>query len=409
MTIEVSENVAASRLNQAKYSVFLTFFICGFIFASWAARIPLVMELFAINSASMGLFLLCAAAGSLTALAIAGWVNNHFSSAHTVLSSALIFSGGMAIVAFSALIPSQWLLGGGLFIFGFGFSLCDVAMNLEGTQVEQRLAYSIMPKLHAFFSFGTVTGAAFGAVLEYLKFGFTFPMLILVSVVGISLVFCSRYYLATAQANQQADNGNEQTRTSPFAAWLEPRTLLIGFTVLAVSLLEGAAFDWLPLGVLTGFKINGEPPAGWMGSMALALFVTTMTTMRWFGGLLLDKYGRTKVLRVCIALSIAGLFIFGFSPDLSMAIPGIILWGVGSALGFPVGMSAAADEPEHAASRIAVVAAIGYCSLLTGPPLLGFLANSIGVKNALLLLIIPLCLSLMVVSQLNAKPAVEQP
>ncbi|MBK5074245.1 MFS transporter [Budviciaceae bacterium CWB-B4] len=393
---------------RAKYAVFLTFFLCGFVFASWAARIPLVMSIFSINSAQMGLFFLCAAAGSLTALIIAGWITSRFSSAFTVMLSALVFSLGMGSVAVSALLPSQWLLGGGLFIFGFGFSLCDVAMNLEGTQVEQRLGYTIMPKLHACFSFGTVTGAACGALLEFLQVGFTLPLLLLVIGAAVLLLWCSSRYLSAGTRYHAVEHTENQPRSNPFAAWLEWRTLAIGFTVLATSLLEGAAFDWLPLGVVTGFTLDGVEPAGWMGSMTLALFVAAMTSMRWFGGLLIDKYGRVVVLRVCTVLSITGLMIFGFSPNLSMALPGILLWGIGCALGFPVGMSAAADEPRHAASRIAVVAAIGYCSLLTGPPLLGFLANAFGVKNALLLLVIPLCISLLLVSKLGVVAPVKE-
>ncbi|MBK5143998.1 MFS transporter [Budviciaceae bacterium BWR-B9] len=393
---------------RAKYAVFLTFFLCGFVFASWAARIPLVMSIFSINSAQMGLFFLCAAAGSLVALILAGWITSRFSSAFTVMVSALVFASGMGSVALSALLPSQLLLGAGLFVFGFGFSLCDVAMNLEGTQVEQRLGYTIMPKLHACFSFGTVTGAACGALLEYLRVGFTLPLLSLVIGAAILLLWCSGRYLSAGTGYHAVTSTENQTKGNPFAAWLEWRTLVIGFTVLAASLLEGAAFDWLPLGIVTGFTLDGAEPAGWMGSMALALFVTAMTSMRWFGGALIDKYGRVIVLRVCILLSITGLLIFGFSPNLSIAIFGILLWGVGCALGFPVGMSAAADEPQYAASRIAVVAAIGYCSLLTGPPLLGFLANIFGVKNALLLLVIPLCISLMLVSKLGAVAPVKE-
>ena len=63
---------------------------------------------------------------------------------------------------------------------------------------------------------------------------------------------------------------------------------------------------------------------------------------------------------------------------------GIVLWGVGASLGFPVGMSAAADDPAKAAARVSVVSTIGYTAFLAGPPLLGFLGSRFGVLNALL-------------------------
>jgi cyanate permease len=46
-------------------------------------------------------------------------------------------------------------------------------------------------------------------------------------------------------------------------------------------------------------------------------------------------------------------------------------------------MSAAADDPARAASRVSVVSSIGYCAFLAGPPLIGFLAHRTSVLHAL--------------------------
>jgi cyanate permease len=61
---------------------------------------------------------------------------------------------------------------------------------------------------------------------------------------------------------------------------------------------------------------------------------------------------------------------------------GIFAWGLGAALGFPVGMSAAADDPARAAARVAAVATVGYFAFLVGPPLLGFLGEQFGLLSA---------------------------
>ena len=63
---------------------------------------------------------------------------------------------------------------------------------------------------------------------------------------------------------------------------------------------------------------------------------------------------------------------------------GAAIWGVGASLGFPVGMSAAADEPARAPMRISVVSTIGYGAFLAGPPLLGLLGESFGILRSLL-------------------------
>ncbi len=65
-----------------------------------------------------------------------------------------------------------------------------------------------------------------------------------------------------------------------------------------------------------------------------------------------------------------------------------MLWGLGSSLGFPVGMSAAADDPATAAARVSTVATIGYCAFLVGPPVIGFLGEHVGLLHALLLVLV---------------------
>ena len=89
------------------------------------------------------------------------------------------------------------------------------------------------------------------------------------------------------------------------------------------------------------------------------------------------------VLRVLFVLGDRGLSAGGLRQHW-LAFIGCAIWGVGASLGFPVGMSAAADDPERAAMRLSVVATIGYTAFLAGPPLLGFLGDHFGILNALL-------------------------
>ena len=60
-----------------------------------------------------------------------------------------------------------------------------------------------------------------------------------------------------------------------------------------------------------------------------------------------------------------------------------MLWGFGSALGFPVGMTAAADDSRRAAGRLSVVTSIGYTAFLAGPPFVGLLGNHVGTLHSL--------------------------
>jgi MFS family permease len=79
----------------------------------------------------------------------------------------------------------------------------------------------------------------------------------------------------------------------------------------------------------------------------------------------------------------AGTVLFVFAPTTPLAFVGTLLWGLGISLGFPVGMSAAADQPELAAGRVSVIASIGYCAFLAAPPAIGFLGEQVTVLRAL--------------------------
>ena len=213
------------------------------------------------------------------------------------------------------------------------------------------------------------------------------------------------YTLGLASAASPAAANATGGARHAFGAWLEPRTLLIGLVVLGAALTEGSANDWVGLAVVDGFHQENA-----VGALTFGLFVTAMTGMRLLGTGLLDRYGRIAVLRLCALLSITGLLIFGLVPTLPLALVGVVLWGAGAALGFPVGMSAASDDPVRAAARVSVVSTIGYTAFLAGPPLLGLLAAHVGYRHALLAIAAPVIIALFVLPAAAPLPtAAGQP
>ena len=149
--------------------------------------------------------------------------------------------------------------------------------------------------------------------------------------------------------------------------------------MLAFALAEGIANDWLALAVRDGHHTSDA-----VGALSYGAFVTAMTAARTTGGGLLERHGRTAVLRGTALVGGAGLLLLVLGPGLPSVAVGALLWGAGSSLGFPVGMSAAADDPGRAALRVSVVSSIGYSAFLGGPPLIGFLAEQVGLLDALL-------------------------
>ena len=148
--------------------------------------------------------------------------------------------------------------------------------------------------------------------------------------------------------------------------------------VLAAAFAEGTANDWMAVAFVDGHELDNA-----LGVVALAVFLSFMTAGRILGTGLLNRYGRVLVLRAMFAAAVLGCLLVVFGNPV-VAFIGAAIWGVGASLGFPVGMSAAADDPVRAPLRISVVATIGYLAFLAGPPLLGLLGDHFGVLRALL-------------------------
>jgi len=398
------------RVSTASVAVFAAFALAGFNFSTWAARLPAVRDGLGLSANQMGLLLLVGSFGSLVALPLSGLVVTRIGAARAVMGFAVLNAVGLATAAFGASIGEVVVTGAGLVVFGVGTGVWDAAMNLEGAVVEQRLGRTVMPRYHAGFSVGTVVAAGIAALAARADVPVQIHVGTAVALSTVAVALSVRRFLPAghhdtgAEAAAGADAPHGAGRSSVFSAWLEPRTLLIGLVVLAAALTEGAGNDWLSLAVVDGFDRTDE-----VGAISFGIFVAAMTLMRFLGTGLLDRFGRVVVLRLCAALALVGLLIFGLVPDsmLWLALAGAVLWGMGAALGFPVGMSAASDDPLRAAARVSVVSTIGYTAFLAGPPLLGLLAEHVGYRHALLAIAVPIVIGLLVVNA--AAPVRREP
>jgi MFS family permease len=380
-----------AQVRRARNAVYVAFITAGFAFASWASRIPQVRAQLHVSPGVLGLILLCIAIGSAVAIPLAGVVIVRFGEAVTVAITSLVAAAGLAVVALGYRhgIPP---VAAGLFGFGFGTGSWDVAMNVQGAAVERAVGRAIMPKFHAGWSIGTVAGAGAGTAMVATGVPVTAHLLAVAILTAGVVPVATRSFLSSgaraagteaaatagAAAGPPDDDAPAPRRRHPLAAWTERRTLLIGLFVLCVTVIEGVGNDWLSLGVIDGYRT-----AAAVGTATFAGFLAAMTAGRWFGPRLIDRYGRVPALRACAAVALAGLLLVGFSGYLPLAIAGAVLMGLGTSLGFPVGMSAAADDPRYAAGRVSVTSSIGYGAFLAGPPVIGFIADHVGVLHAL--------------------------
>src|SRR3954453_8284663 len=170
--VTVATGMSRRTLLSARNAVLSTFFLNGFAFATWASRIPSVRQGLDLGPGRLGLLLLACSTGAVLSLPTSGGTVQRFGARRVVVGATLIEAVGLVLVGVGAgvlgSVPPTAL---GLFLVGLGTGSWDVAMNVEGAEVERRLGRSIMPRFHASFSLGTVAGAGLGAVVTYAGIG----------------------------------------------------------------------------------------------------------------------------------------------------------------------------------------------------------------------------------------------
>lgn len=385
-------------------AIFAIFFLSGLSLASWVARIPAIRDDTGLSTQGVGLVILSGSIGSVLGLIAAPWLLARFGARTGMIGALMTVSVGLVLVGIGgATLSSVPLVVIGLILFGFGNGAVDVMMNVEGAEAEREIGKTVMPLMHAFFSFGTVAGAGLAAAASALSLSVTVHLGVIAVLIAVAVIVAVRYVPLRAEVGDDlhADAPRPpwtQRLRDNLAVWGDVRLLLIGVIMLGMSFAEGSANDWLALAVVDGHGFDETT-----GAVVFVVFTVAITGARVLGGPVLDRFGRVPVLRALAIIGIAGLAMFIFGSEPWVLIVGTALWGIGCSLGFPVGMSAAADSPDGAAARVSAVAMIGYTAFLAGPPLLGFLGEHFGILNALLVI-----LGLLVLSALAAPAARER-
>ncbi|MGG1940173.1 MFS transporter [Paenibacillus polymyxa] len=364
--------------------LFLLFALPGVAFASWVSRTPVIRDTLHVSTAEMGIIIFGLAAGSLLGLLSAGNVISRIGGRPVILGSALLIVIGFVIVGLGTAFSLTSIVFVGLVTFGGGYGTAEVALNVEGSAVENQLNKTLLPAFHGSFSLGTLVGAAIGSGAAALHIPVVIHFGAMAAMIATVTLYLYRYL--------PQDTGKEKVTSThkvgsnikvQLAVWKERRILLIGIIVLGMAFAEGAANDWLPLTMVDGYGVDSLT-----GSYMYGLFVAAMTIGRFTGGFILDKYGRVPVLKGSAVLAAVGITLVIWGQHDLLAGLGILLWGLGASLGFPVGLSAAGDDPRGAAIRVGAVATIGYIAFLVGPPGLGLLGEQVGLLHALIVVLI---------------------
>lgn len=391
------------ELTAWRNAVFVIFILSGLALATWVARIPGIRDDLGLGKdpSAVGLLILGMSVGAILGLTVSSPLLVRFGPHRGMVGGLIIVAVGILLIGSGAtLFHSIPTVAIGLVLLGFGNGMVDVMMNVEATAVEREIGKTLLPLMHACFSLGTVLGAGIGAAAAALGLPVVWHLVGIAVVIVVIAVVAVRFIpreaeLGDESAEKERIPFGERLRTS-LAVWADWRLILIGVVMLGMAFGEGSANDWISLAVVDG---HGQENS--MGAVVFGFFVVAMTVGRVVGGPVVDRIGRVAAIRITAGMGAVGLVLFILGGPLWLVVLGTVLWGFGVSLGFPLGMSAAADGAENPAARVSAVAIIGYCAFLAGPPLIGFLGQHFGILNALFLV-----LALLVAAFL-AAPAVR--
>jgi MFS family permease len=390
--------IAANDITRLRIAITVFFTVDGFVFASWAVRIPAVKAAIGASPASLGLALLGASGGAIATMTLTGMLCRRFGSPRVTVVACAWLSAALLLPALSR---SALELGLALFVFGVGYGGLNVAMNSLAVDLVAAVRRPIMPSFHAAWSLGGLAGSVLGglaasALSPLAHFS-------LVCLLGLAVtVTCGRVILTRPvpvpapdpagsaadqttpqEAWEEAPNGGLPTRAAPAKgaaraarAGVWRTVLLLGAIALCSSYGEGAVSDWGALHLRQDLGAAAGLAAAGYASFALA-----EACGRLAGTWLLARLGQTRVLVFGGIITCVGMLDAALAPVLPLALVGFALTGLGVANAFPTAMSRVGVLAGP--NGVAAASTLGYAGFLLGPPVIGFLATAVSLRVAL--------------------------
>jgi MFS family permease len=377
---------AARRL---RVLITLFFLLDGFVFANWVVRVPQVKAHVGASPGTLGLALLGVSIGAIATMTITGRLCGRFGSRAVTIATAVLLAFSVAL---PAVMPTVLALGAALFVFGAAWGGMNVAINSAAVEVIAELDQPIMPSFHAAYSLGGLLGAVVGGLVA--DYAGAPAHLAVVGVLGLAaavglgipLLRCPplsterrstpRPTEAEAEADALSGPDSESGPSSETARQLTIIVYIFSVIALCSSYGEGALADWGALHLRTDLHTSAGMAAAGYAAFSVAMFVGRLS-----GSWILRTVGRTAVLAGGGVTAGAGMLVAALVPTLPVALAGFVLVGIGLSNAFPatVGQAGVLRGP----AGVATASTFGYGGFLTGPPLIGFLADRLGLPIAL--------------------------
>lgn len=365
------------------------FFLHALAIGAVQTRIPDLQLLNGLSEAQLGLVLMGQPLGGLPMFLVSSAIIERFGPRKVVLWF-------LPVVIVTSALAGILLHPVALFIIlalnGVGFSLTNIAINVEADRVEVASGKRIMNGCHGVWSIGFLATALFGAAMRGLGVSPAWHLLLLAPVL-IALLLIIVLPMSAAAPRPHA-GGKARRLALPTLATLG----LVAFG-LGAGLTEGSARAWAIIYLRDSFDV-----AAWIQSLALPALVAAMAIGRLRADVILDRFGPVPVARLLSALAIAALALIALAPNAWIGLFAFLLLGIGICVLYPLMLSAAARLGDRPASQnVAAVTLVFQLVNLGAPALIGVVAQGFGVRMAFAMLIPLLVLTFAMAGQLRPR------
>lgn len=355
------------NITTQRIAIGIAFFVYGLCFASWASRIPDIRNMLGLSEAQLGFVLFALPVGTLVSLPASGWLVGRIGSKRIAIGAAACYALLLIGIGYW---NNMYSLMVNLMFFGAAGNLLNISINTQAVALSRHYEKPIMGAFHGMWSIAGFVGAGIGALMID---GRVSPFHHFISIATLTLV-CIAGISAYLIAQDEAPTGKRE----PLFSIPDKPLAILGVIAFCAMIGEGALYDWsgIYMEKVVGAKqeLVGYGLSAFLFSMAAGRFLSDWTVRR---------MGYKNTLLFSGGMTSTGLLIAVAFPGFGTVIAAFLLVGIGSSAIIPLVYSLAGKSGKLSpGAALAAVTTIGFCGFLIGPPLIGFMAEFIGLRIA---------------------------
>ena len=352
--------ISLSNLAYARPAI-AAFAAMGVLWGTFAAVLPDLMAMLGVDERQLGLLIFCTPIAAISAMLVAPAFGAAVGRMALPLAVLLMAAGQVSV---------WWMFPLAMACAGAATGLTDVLMNARVAAMETSRGLHLMNLTHAAYSFGYAGGAVLTGVLRGAGWGPDWVMGSM-AVLGIA---CAAL---TLEPDGRIEGLRKPKDGSAVALGWVP--VIGGGIVLIAFMTENAAENWSALHIEK--TLGGSPEQGALGPAMLAL---TMGFARLGGQWLAGRIDPFTLLRVGAVIAAVGALVVSQAPGPGLAYLGFFVMGIGASVLAPTAFSLVGQlsAPEARARAVARATLLGYFGYFVGPPLLGLIAGTFGLRSA---------------------------